>query len=77
MLEILQDPTSDALDELAALGENWMRNRKSGRMSNGIRQAMLLVAHEALLYDAAAKRDERQHIICLCPDYIIIRPPNV
>lgn len=47
-LVILEDPVADALDDLAALGKHWVRNRKEGRMSSGIRNAMLLVAQEAV-----------------------------
>ena len=55
MMTILQDPVADALDDLAALGEIWARNRK--RMPSGIRQAMLLVAREALMHDEESRRE--------------------
>lgn len=56
-LTTLQDPVADALDDMAALGEHWTRNRARGRMPSGIRQAMLLVAREALMH---ADADERE-----------------
>ena len=47
-LQMMRDPIADALDDMAALGEHWKRNRERGRMPNGIRSAMLLVAREVL-----------------------------
>lgn len=45
-LEVVQDPVADALDDLAALGTHWTRNRDRGRMPSGIRAAMVMVARE-------------------------------
>ena len=56
-LLVLQDHVADALDDMAALGEHWSRNRARGRMPNGIRQAMLIVAREALSYAEASDRE--------------------
>ena len=56
-LVALQDHVADALDDMAALGQHWMRNRERGRMPNGIRQAMLIVAREALAYAEASDRE--------------------
>jgi len=47
-LIVVHDPVADALDDLAALGQHWTRNRESGRMPKGIRAAMLLVARDVL-----------------------------
>jgi hypothetical protein len=46
--QMMRDPIADALDDMAALGEHWKRNRERGRMPNGIRSAMLLVARDVL-----------------------------
>jgi hypothetical protein len=56
-LELMRDPVADALDDMAALGQHWTRNRERGRMPNGIRAAMLLVAREVLALDEMARRD--------------------
>ena len=53
-LTVLQDNVADALDDLAVLGAHWTRNRDRGRMPNGIRQAMLIVAREAIAYAEAS-----------------------
>lgn len=50
-LTVLHDPVADTLDDLAALGEHWTRNRARGRMPNGIRAAMVLVARELVMYE--------------------------
>lgn len=47
-LVVMRDPIAEALDDMAALGQHWARNRANGRMPAGIRAAMLLVAREAL-----------------------------
>lgn len=49
-LEIQQtlDPLSDLLDDLAALGEHWKRNREKGRIPFAVRSAILMVARDAL-----------------------------
>lgn len=49
-MQLVLDPVADALDDMAALGLHWTRNRERGRMPNGIRAAMLLVAKEALIH---------------------------
>lgn len=54
------DPLAAVLDDLAALGEHWTRNRKAGRMPGGIRAAMLLVAREALAHDEAMQRENHR-----------------
>ena len=56
-LIVLQDHVADTLDDLAALGAHWTRNRERGRMPQGIRQAMLIVAREALAYAEASDRE--------------------
>lgn len=55
-IELMRDPVADALDDMAALGQHWTRNRERGRMPNGIRAAMLLVAREVLELDDIARR---------------------
>ena len=55
-LTVIHDPVADALDDMAALGLHWTRNRERGRMPSGIRQAMLLVAREALAHADMADR---------------------
>ena len=58
--QMMRDPIADALDDMAALGEHWKRNRERGRMPNGIRSAMLLVAREALdLQEVQRQQDVR------------------
>lgn len=47
---VVTDPVADALDDMAAIGLHWTRNRERGRMPSGIRQAMILVAHEVLAH---------------------------
>ena len=59
-LTVLEDPIADALDDMAALGLHWTRNRERGRMPNGIRQAMLLVAREVLAHEDAQARSTNQ-----------------
>ncbi len=56
-IEVVRDPVADALDDMAALGLHWTRNRDRGCMPNGIRAAMLLVARDAL---ALADMEERK-----------------
>lgn len=51
---IHRDHVAEVLDDLAALGEYWTRNRERGRMPNSIRHAMLIAAREALMYAEAA-----------------------
>ncbi len=65
-LTVMQDPVADALDDMAALGLHWTRNRERGRMPSGIRQAMLLVAREALMHDDMAKREVARQFGELC-----------
>jgi len=65
-LTVLQDPVADALDDMAALGLHWTRNRERGRMPNGIRQAMLLVAREALVHADMAGREMSRQFEELC-----------
>lgn len=48
--QVVTDPVADALDDMAALGLHWTRNRERGRMPSGIRQAMILVAREVLAH---------------------------
>lgn len=63
-LQVVLDPIADALDDLAALGTHWTRNRERGRMPSGIRQAMLLIAREALhLVDAESRELQRPDAI--------------
>jgi hypothetical protein len=65
-LTVMQDPVADALDDMAALGLHWTRNRERGRMPHGIRQAMLLVAREALAHADAQERSTNQFMDNLC-----------
>lgn len=65
-LTVMQDPVADALDDMAALGLHWTRNRERGRMPNGIRSAMLLVAREALAHADAQERSTNQFMGDLC-----------
>lgn len=60
-LELMRDPVADALDDMAALGQHWTRNRERGRMPNGIRMAMLLVAREVLALDELARHHPTDH----------------
>ncbi len=58
-LVISRDNVADLLDDMASLGEHWKRNRDRGRMPNGIRSAMLLVAREVIMTtDMEARADE-------------------
>ena len=75
-LTVMADPVADALDDMAALGLHWTRNRDRGRMPNGIRQAMLLVAREALAHEGAYVRTNDFVSVCpgadrACGDYAI------
>ena len=65
-LTVMQDPVADALDDMAALGLHWTRNRERGRMPSGIRQAMLLVAREALAHADMADRAMARQFGDLC-----------
>lgn len=47
-LHVLRDPVAEVLDDMAALGQHWIRNRERGRMPYAIRTAMLLVARELI-----------------------------
>lgn len=68
-LAVRLDPVADALDDMAALGQHWTRNRERGRMPNGIRAAMLMVAREVLALNDAAERDLAKQMSDLCgPD---------
>lgn len=58
----MADPVADALDDMAALGQHWTRNRERGRMPNGIRTAMLMVAREALAHDESRMREAQQQV---------------
>jgi hypothetical protein len=57
---------ADALDDMAALGLHWTRNRERGRMPSGIRAAMLLVAREALAHNDMANREAARQFDQLC-----------
>lgn len=59
MFTVLTDPVADALDDMAALGLQWMRNRERGRMPSGIRAAMLFVAREMLDPAPPPRRHEK------------------
>ncbi len=72
-LTVIQDPVADALDDMAALGLHWTRNRERGRMPNGIRQAMLLVAREALAHEDAQARSTNQLMDNLCGPAAYVR----
>ena len=63
---MLEDPIADALDDMAALGLHWTRNRERGRMPSGIRQAMLMVAREALAHADMADRAMARQFGDLC-----------
>ena len=56
-LQVLRDPVADALDDMAALGLHWTRNRERGRMPGGIRAAMLLVARELTAHEDLQARE--------------------
>lgn len=67
--QVVNDPVADALDDMAALGLHWTRNRERGRMPSGIRQAMILVAHEVLAHAAVQDRITQQFMDDMCgPD---------
>lgn len=65
-LTALADPVADALDDMAALGQHWTRNRERGRMPNGLRAAMLLVAREVLAHADAQEREVQRRFSELC-----------
>ena len=65
-LQVVTDPVADALDDMAALGLHWTRNRERGRMPGGIRQAMLLVARELLAHADMADRAMARQFGELC-----------
>jgi len=65
-LTVTQDPVADALDDLAALGAHWTRNRERGRMPSGIRSAMILVAREVLAHFEQQERETQQNLFELC-----------
>lgn len=65
-LQVVADPVADALDDMAALGLHWTRNRERGRMPSGIRQAMLMVAREALAHADMADRAMARQFGELC-----------
>jgi hypothetical protein len=50
-IKVAFDPVKDLLDDMAALGENWTRNRERGRMPNAIRNAMVMVAREIVIHE--------------------------
>lgn len=50
-LVVMRDPVAEVLDDMAALGEYWQRNREKGRMPGSIRAAMLLAAREAIMVE--------------------------
>lgn len=65
-LDVLADPVADALDDMAGLGEHWRRNRDRGRMPNGIRGAMLLVARDVLMLADAEQREMERRFSDMC-----------
>lgn len=65
-LQMFHDPIADALDDMAALGEHWKRNRDKGRMPSAIRQAMLLVAREVLTMADMEQREIERRMGELC-----------
>lgn len=65
-LQVALDPVADALDDMAALGLHWTRNRERGRMPGGIRAAMLLVAREAIAHADMQERELQQRIAATC-----------
>ena len=56
-ISVIQNPVAEVLDDLAALGQHWARNRERGRMPRGIRTAMIETARDLL---AAAQMMERE-----------------
>lgn len=64
--QVVADPVADALDDMAALGLYWTRNRERGRMPSSIRKAMILVAQEVLAHVAAQDRITNQFMDDLC-----------
>lgn len=60
------DTVADALDDMAALGQHWARNRERGRMPGGIRAAMLLVARELLAHVDRQERELQERMNQLC-----------
>lgn len=56
-LTVMRDPVADALDDMAALGEHWKRNRDKGRTPSGVRQALLLTAREVLVLADMEQRE--------------------
>ena len=47
-IETVTDPIADLLDDMAALGQHWERNRQRGRMPAAIRLAMISTAEDIL-----------------------------
>ena len=64
--QVVTDPVADALDDMAALGLHWTRNRERGRMPSGIRQAMILVARDVLAHVDVDDRITTQMMDDLC-----------
>jgi len=65
-LRVVLDPVADALDDMAALGQHWTRNRERGRMPGGIRAAMLLVAREVIAQADMQERELQQRFAATC-----------
>lgn len=60
-LRILKDPIAELLDDMAAMGEHWAKNRERGRTPDAIRRAMLMAARDlVVLADHDAKLAEQQ-----------------
>jgi len=53
----LDDPVADLLDDMALIGVHWTRNRENGRMPNGIRSAMMMIARDLV---AMAEMQEKE-----------------
>ena len=65
-LTAMLDPVADALDDMAALGLHWTRNRERGRMPGGIRAAMILVARELLAHEDLQAREMQRRFAEMC-----------
>lgn len=57
MALVEKDELAEIIDDIAFLGEHWMRNREKGRIPNAIRRAIIMAAREAIaLDDSRTKR---------------------
>lgn len=69
MFQIVKDELAEMIDDIAALGEHWARNREKGRMPNAIRRAIIMAARDiVVLEDMQTKQMAHEQDLMFGPE---------